>query len=176
MHIATPQLTNASSKTLSRLVYLKQQILELAQRLSFPLRRVAVEPVIVRHKQESGSKQDSILTEALVNALLNEGFHPERTKQTLRARALPRVVALCREEDSRDLDVGFYFSRWSAAIRVLDPRDDSVLLSEIYSAKGFGADPERAGLDAQRKLRVEVFSRFARMVRDKFDLTFGKDG
>jgi hypothetical protein len=74
------------------------------------------------------------------------------------------------------LEEGFCFSLWTATISMLDPRDDSVLLSEVYSAKGFGPDPTRAGLDAQRRLRVEVFSKFARQARDKFETSFGSGG
>lgn len=165
------------SETASRrLAMLRYRAIEAARDLSFMLRRVSVEPVEIGDRLSGGMEQTSVFTEALENALLKAGFQPERIEQTIRAEVVPKVIASCRENGVSSLDAGFYFSLWTVKISVLDPRDDSVLLSEVYSAKGFGSDSARAGLDAQRKLRVEVFNKFARQARDKFETNFGSGG
>ena len=69
------------------------------------------------------------------------------------------------------LDDGFCFSRWTATISLQDPQDSSVIFSELFTAKGFGPDEKRAAMDAQRKLRLEAFLKFATLARDKFDMS-----
>ncbi|HUU30010.1 MAG TPA: hypothetical protein VM123_19570 [archaeon] len=162
---------HATNESLIRLSTLRTPVLEAARRLGLQLRRVAVEPVAVTDSQNKRSIPDSVLTDCLADALLNQGFQPEKSVNSLRAKVLPRVVATCREDGSSSLDHSFCLSRWTAAIRLVDPLDDSVLLSEIYSAKGFGPDPQRAGLDARRKLRAEIFTKFARAAGHKLDLS-----
>jgi len=165
-----------SEKAAGRLATLRERAIEAARDLSFMLRRVSVESVEVGSKQSGEMGKASVFTEALENALLKAGFQPERTGQSIRWEIVPKVIASCRENGASRLDEGFCFSLWTATISMLDPRDDSVLLSEVYSAKGFGPDPARAGLDAQRKLRVEVFSKFALQARDKFKTISGSGG
>ena len=179
--IKVVELTQKPSVHLSeaaarRLAMLRHRAIEAARDLSFMLRRISVEPVEIGDRPSGEMGQASVFTEALENALLKAGFQPERIEQSIRAEVVPKVIVSCRENGVSSLDAGFYFSLWTATISVLDPRDDSVLLSEVYSAKGFGPDPARAGLDAQRKLRVEVFNTFARQARDKFEKNFGSGG
>jgi len=166
-------LSNAAAR---RVVALEQRAVERVRELSFMLRRVSVEPVEIGNTHSGEMVQVSLFTEALENALINEGFQPERTTYSPGAAVVATVKAACREEVVSCLDKDFYLSRWSAAVHMLDPRDDSLLLSGVYSAKGFGPDPIRAGLEAQRKLRIEVFNKFARQARDKFETNFGSGG
>lgn len=165
-----------SGEAARRFAALRRRAIEAARDLSFMLRRVSVEPVEIGDRQSAEPGQASVFTEALENALLKAGFQPGRTEQSTGAGVAPKVVASCREDGVSSLDAGFCFSHWTATISVLDPRDDSVLLSKVYSAKGFGPDPARAGFDAQRKLRLEAFNKFARQARDKFETSFGSGG
>ena len=150
----------------------RNRALEAARRLSLRLRKVAVEPVEAGDSASAGRERGKLLTESLEQTLLSQGFHPEKGETVLAANILPRVSAVCREEGASGLEAGFCFSRWTAACRITDPRDDSLLFAGVYTAKGFGLDPERAGQDAVRKLRVEIFNKFAKDARDKFDLSF----
>ena len=150
----------------------RNQALEAARRLCLRLRKVAVEPVEAGDSSSAGQDRRKLLTESLEQALLSQGFHPEKGEAVLAAKILPRVAAACREEGAGGLEAGFCFSRWTASFQITDPRDDSLLFADVYSAKGFGPDPLRAGQDAVRKLRIEIFNKFAKDARDKFDLSF----
>ena len=176
LELARKPAIHLPEKAARRLSMLRDRAVEAARDLSFMLRRVSVEPVEIGDKHSEETAKTSVFTEALENALLKAGFQPERLALSVRAGVAPKVIASCREDGVSSLDEGFCFSRWSATISMLDPRDDSVLLSQVYSAKGFGPDPARAGLDAQRKLRIEVFGKFARQARDKFQTSYGSGG
>lgn len=160
---------HASGETLNRLAGLKNPVFAAVRRLGLKLRRVVVEPVAVNKKTEDSPVKDSVLTDELARALSKCGFHPEKNSENSHAGILPRVVASCREEGGSVLGDGFFLSRWTAAIAFIDPQDDSILFTETYSAKGFGPDMQRAGFDAQRKLRIEIFARFARSASDRFN-------
>jgi hypothetical protein len=166
---------HASGETLNRLAGLKNPVFTAMRRLGLKLHRVVVEPVAVNKKTDNSPVKDSVLTAELARALSNHGFQPEKISENSRAGILPRVVTSCREEDGSVLGDGFCLSRWTAAIALIDPQDDSIFFTETYSAKGFGPDMQRAGFDAQRKLRIEIFARFARSASDRFNSKV-KDG
>ena len=162
---------HASSESLRRIQLLKRPVVEMACRLSSELGRIAVEPVSVSDELGNNIRQDPILTEALTRVLLDKGFRAEKPGTDSQTIAPPKVVAFCRDEGADRLEDGFCFSRWTAAISLQDPRDNSVIFSELFTAKGFGPDEKRAAMDAQRKLKLEAFTQFARLARDKFDMS-----
>jgi hypothetical protein len=153
---------------------LRREALSAAGRLGLGLRLVAVFPVEMGGGVGGSARSDSLMTDALASALQQEGFLTEYGSGAAETAYLPRVSASCREVRTQALEAGFWMSLWTASIRLADPRDEEVFYTGVLNAKGFGPDPERAGLDARRKLRAEVFGRFASSARERLDLVLGR--
>ncbi|MBN2290168.1 MAG: hypothetical protein JXQ83_12610 [Candidatus Glassbacteria bacterium] len=151
---------------------LRTDLLSAARRLGLGLGWVAVGPVQMSSLDDGRTWQDPQLEASLAEAMLEHGFRPV-------ARAAPAGVfsllsARCREEQADNLETGFCLSRWSAAISLLGPDGNTVLVQKVLTAKGFGPDPERAAGDARRRLRDEVFDKFAGEAREELGRTFGQ--
>ncbi len=174
-HLDSPVIFLLPSGEDDRCVRLKSALLAAARSLSLRQRQVRVGPVVVSRINEECSWQDSQMNAALEEAMLNHGFRPVGGHGNLPGGVLPCVSARCREEFADRLGEGFCISRWSAQISLLDPDENIILFQKVLTAKGFGADPERALLDARRRLRQEVFPEFAQLAWDKLDLTLGWD-
>ena len=159
----------ASAGDLRRMLASRQKAADLGRRLGPRLRRLAIRPVEILAAENGGQAEDESLTASLENSLQGQGFLPESSDSLVTAGLLPVVETFLSDEGGSMLGTGFHLSRWNASFKVLDPRGKTVLFSEVYPVKGFGADPQRAALDARRKLRVEVIDKFSRVARDKFD-------
>lgn len=107
--------------------------------------------------------------EAVFSSLLEEGFIPSRESALSPMSTLPRLHAEYSRADAARLEQGFWLSLWNASFRLVNPISGEVILACDYTVKGFGPDIERAGLDARRKMRLEVFPRFAREARQRLD-------
>ncbi|MFH1068686.1 MAG: hypothetical protein V1794_03600 [Candidatus Glassbacteria bacterium] len=162
----------ASGRDALRLAESRRKACEGGRRLSPRLRRLTVRPVAVQAAAGEAAAVDEPLTAALENALLEQGFRPDDRDSLAAAGVLPAVEISFTEEETGRLDAGFYLSRWNVSFKVLDPDGRLVLFSEVYTVKGFGTDPQKAVLDARRKLRVEVIEKFSREARDRFNLLF----
>jgi len=155
--------------------HLRRDLLDAARSLSLKLRRVIVGPVEMTLQSDGRSWQDAQMNAALAQAMLKHGFQPVGWPENFPQGVLLRVSARCREEQASRLGEGFFISRWSAAISLSDPGKDNILAQQVLAAKGFGSDPERALLDARRRLRNEVFAEFALQARKKLDLNLRQD-
>lgn len=112
---------------------------------------------------------------AVFSSLLEEGFIPSTETDISSVAPLPRLHAEYSGAETVRLEQGFWFSLWSASLRLVNPLSGEVILAGEYTAKGFGPDIERAGLDARRKMRLEIFPRFAREARERLDSLLGEN-
>jgi hypothetical protein len=146
---------------------LKQSLLASARRLCIEQGLVQIEPVVLSRSDDEQSWQDSQMSAALAEVMLNQGFKPAGRPGNYPQGILPRLSSRCTEEQVDKLGDDFFISRWSVAFGLLHPDENTILVQKVLTAKGFGADPERAGMDARRKLKNEVFPEFAVYARDK---------
>ncbi len=163
----------ADPSTSSRLAVVRQRLVDRARELSVPLRRVTVGVI---EFSDGAQHDEQAMAHALESALRGKGFAVERGTEAVAAAALSVVSLRLSELNAYRMQPGFYFSRWHAALSVSDPRDRDILFSAEYPVKGFGADPERAALDAMRKLNTEVFTQFAAQAMERFDYQLAEEG
>ncbi len=168
----TPSVV-ADPSTSSRLAVVRQRLVDCARELSVPLRRVSVGVI---EFPDGAGRDGQAMSHALESALRNKGFAVERGTEAAAAGALSVVSVRLSELNAYRMQPGFYFSRWHAALSIRDPRDRDILFSAEYPVKGFGADPERAALDAMRKLNTEVFTQFAAQAMERFDYQLAGEG
>ncbi len=156
----------AEPSTVSRLTVVRQRLVECARSLSVSLRRVTVGVIEV----PGDTSQDvQAISHSLETALRDKGFTVERGTQAAAAGALAVVKAKLAELNAHKLEPGFNFSRWTVLLSISDPSGREILFSDEYQVKGFGIDPERAVLDAMRKLRSEVLTQFAAQAIEQFE-------
>ncbi len=163
----------AGPATSSRLAVVRQRLVACARQLSVPLRRVTVDVI----ELPGDANQDGqVLSRSLETALRDKGFAVERGTEAASAGALLLASLALSELNGYQLEPGFHCSRWNAALSVNDPSGRNILFSAEYAVKGFGIDPERAVLDAMRKLRTEVFVKFATQALEHFQYNLAGEG